>query len=123
MGHIPFLSFDLTMTALLYLEPTVKGGKMISKQVDYHSFESILYSHPLFGIFWERGFRRFSSWQIIKPTAFIAKHWPSVELFLREKVPFVDKNWGTLVDIARNLWWKKGTKFKGRQLAPYDPAF
>lgn len=122
MGHVPFLSFDLTMAALLYLEPTLNGRKLISKQVDYHSFESILYSQTLLGIFLERGFRKFSSWQIIRPTAFVARHWPRVELFLRKKVPIVDKNWETLVSIAKNLWWREKTKFKGRQLAPYDPA-
>lgn len=122
MGHMPFVSFDLSMAVLLYLEPTLKGGKLISKQVDFHSFESILFSNPLIGILLDRGFRKFSSWQIIRPTAFVAKHWPVLELFLREKVPIVDKNWGTIVDIGRKLWWRKETKFKGRKLAPYDPA-
>jgi hypothetical protein len=122
MGHAPFLTFDLSMAALLYLEDTPKGGKIISKQIDYHSFESILYTSPFIGKFFERVFRRYSSWQIIQPTAFVARSWPGIERVLRNNVPMVDKNWGKIVNVARKMWWREESKFKGRDLAPYDPA-
>ena len=118
--HTP-ISFDLTMSTLLYLTETPDGKKLISKQVDFHSFESILYRFPLLGKFLEWGFRGFTSWQIIRPAAFIGKIWTEVETALRG-VPVVDRNWDLLVKRASSLWWRKERKFCGRKLAPYDPS-
>ena len=120
MGHNPFLNFDLTMCTLLYLQDTRKG-KIISKQVDFHSFESILYSKMWIGSLLEHGFRKYLSWQIIQPTSFVATVWPKVEATLK-KVPWVEQRWGEIVRRARKFWWKKERTFYGRSLAPYDPA-
>lgn len=51
MNHLP-LSFDLSMSSLLYLKHGPNGW-VITKHVDFHSFESILFTAPFLGYFFQ----------------------------------------------------------------------
>lgn len=120
-GHNPFVSFELTMSSLLYFHDAPDGRKIISKQIDYHSFESILYRSPALGWAFEHVFRRLTTWEILYPTRLIATAWPAIADALKS-VPGIDANWDEITKAASRFWWLPRPKFQGRQLAPYDPA-
>lgn len=119
--HTP-LSFHLSMTTLLYLRPAPGGRYVIAKQVDYHSWESILYHSPLTG--WLlRGVRAAVGGAIIGGTRLAGSVWPTVEPLL-QALPCSE----VVGDLAARLWWKRGGRGSpqngaenGGVLEPYDP--
>lgn len=123
--HTP-LTFHLSMSSLLYLRQAPGGrGWVIAKQVDYHSFESILFHAPWTG--WLlRGLRAAVGATIIGGTRLAAGIWPSVEPLMRA-LPCSD----VVGELAARLWWKRGARggspgdFGGEGfggvLEPYDP--
>ena len=121
MGHIPFISFDLSMSTLLYFTRDASGTSVVSKQVDYHNFESILYSLPVLGWILERGFRAAVSWQIIVT-------WPAAQAAVRrglQRTPGLAQSWQDLVAALPQCSWPGQAsrwRFVGRRMAPYDPS-
>ena len=120
-GHIPFISFELTMSTLLYLDDDGMGKKRIQKQLDYHSFESMYFSLPILGYFLEHGVRAITSWQIIQLPRIVASIWPRTEKLLRT-VPMMDRHWQGITKCAARWWWQKEERFQGHQAAPYNPS-
>jgi len=125
MGHTPPLSFDLSMSTLLYFKDGPNGTKIIAKQADYHSFESMFYSLPLLGWALEKGFRRALSWQIIGGAETVAEAWPAIQDALH-RFPALKKVWDTAA-AALAHWDSLGARLTGglgvgRRMAPYDPA-
>lgn len=109
--HTP-VSFNLSMSTLLYFDTLSDGRKVISKQVDHHSFESIVFNMPLLGWFLTDIFRRLSSFFIIQSARGVGHvsipHGLAIDRY---------------VQLVSKIWWKeaKDTIMNGRIVAPYEP--
>lgn len=111
-------SFNLEMSCILYLQHTPRG-KRISKQVDYHSFESIFVTKPILNWFFALN-RKASTLMIVQGTGLVAHVLPYIEQLVR-KVKVVDEHWESIKDKMASVWWKDREKFQGVATAPYRP--
>lgn len=88
-------------------------------QVDYHSFEGILYTTPVLGWMLQQGLRRAVSAWIIGGAQLGAALCPALEAWLRALVPGYE---GCKAAAAR-LWWRQAPPVRWRRVpAPYDPS-
>lgn len=115
----PLFGFSLPMSALLYLRDGPGGTKLICKQVDYHSFEGILYTVPLLGGLLQNGLRRAVSAWMIGGAQLGAQLFPPVDARLRKLLP----GYQNCKAAAAALWWRQAPPVRWRHVpAPYDPA-
>ncbi|PSC73615.1 hypothetical protein C2E20_3068 [Micractinium conductrix] len=110
------------MSALLYLTDSPRG-KLIAKQVDYHSFEGILYCTPGLGWLLQHGLRRFLSAWMIGSAQLASRAWPPLEAWLRRALPGGDARVAALKAWGRAVWWRSAPQVPWRAPpAPYNPA-
>lgn len=88
-------------------------------QVDYHSFEGILYTVPLLGGLLQNGLRRAVSAWMIGGAQLGAQLFPPVDARLRKLLP----GYQNCKAAAAALWWRQAPPVRWRHVpAPYDPA-
>jgi hypothetical protein len=91
-------------------------------QVDYHSFEGILYTTPVLGWFMEHVFRSTIS-ALIQGTAELgAATWPPLEAWLKASLPEGPRKVEGLKAWAARVWWRQARMTRQFRIpAPYDP--
>eukprot|EP00887_Chlorella_sp_A99_P006920 scaffold2.g6920.t1 len=121
--HSP-LSFHLPMATLLYLEDAPGGRKRIAKQVDFHSFEGMLFTFPWLGWVMEHVVRRLLTWAILLPARAAGAAAPAARraaaAVRRALPPRAAAEWDAAGAAAAALWWAPA-RAGGRACAPYDP--
>lgn len=111
VAHIPFLSFDLSMSSLLYFSKEKSDSSSddfvykICKQVDFHSFESIVYTMPWIGWIAEHVFRKWQSWCLLYGFFYILSFFCRISGIKKKQ-----KDSGRVI-----------REYRGRSLAPYNP--
>ncbi|KAI3424859.1 hypothetical protein D9Q98_008243 [Chlorella vulgaris] len=118
----PLFGFSLPMSALMYLEDGPQGTKLIKKQVDFHSFEGILYCTPLIGAFMQHCVRSAVSTCIIGSAQLGNKTWPPLERWLQRTLPGGRRQVEGLKAWAASVWWRQSPAPRGRKVPPpYNP--
>lgn len=93
------------------------------RQVDFHSFEGILYTAPGLGWLMQHGLRRIVSACIIGSGQLAARVWPAVEGWLQRTLPGGGEQVEGWKAGAANLWWRQAPPVSWTRVpAPYDPA-
>ncbi|KAL4439448.1 hypothetical protein ABPG77_008777 [Micractinium sp. CCAP 211/92] len=115
----PLFGFSLPMSTLLYLRDGPSGCKLICKQVDYHSFEGILYTTPVLGPLFQHGLRRAVSAWMIGGAQLAARLFPAMDSWLQTLLP----DYQGCKAAAARLWWRQAPPVRWRRVpAPYDPS-
>lgn len=95
----------------------------LSMQVDFHSFEGILYTTPGLGWLLQSGLRRFLSAWVIGCAQVAARAIPAAEAWLRRTLPGVGARLDGWKAGAARLWWRQAPPVAWRRVpAPYDPS-
>lgn len=91
-------------------------------QVDYHSFEGILYCTPAIGWALQHLLRRSISAALIGSARLGARVWPPLEGWLCRTLPGGEAQVYGLKAWAARLWWRQEPPVAWRKVpAPYDP--
>lgn len=89
-------------------------------QVDYHSFEGILYAAPLLGALLQHAFRPWNAALLVGGAAAAGRLWPRAQAALRAALGAATAD--RLVDRVARAWRRQTPRRPWRPLpAPYNP--